>query len=211
MADDAPAPALVPLSLLEAIRNLDTPVDDGLDELAAEVVARRLGLSGTVAAQIARYQQAAERGAGVPRDEAVQVFRLVGRRADAALAYADAGRRAARHAVRLRGGSARTLQRVTPDPVGRRLGQRAAARIARDVFGAELRFRAGAGSVRLAADALALEAQPDGEACAFYTAAFAELLRLLLGFEGAVLHEHCRGQGAETDLWRTAATDGDYG
>jgi hypothetical protein len=27
-------PALIPLSLLEAIRNLDTPVEDGLDELA---------------------------------------------------------------------------------------------------------------------------------------------------------------------------------
>ena len=31
-------PALIPLSLLEAIRNLDTPVEDGLSELAVEVV-----------------------------------------------------------------------------------------------------------------------------------------------------------------------------
>ena len=39
----AAVPALLPLSLLEAIRNLDTPVEDGLDELAEEIVVRRLG------------------------------------------------------------------------------------------------------------------------------------------------------------------------
>ena len=31
-------PALIPLSLLEALRNLDTPQDDGLDEVGSEVV-----------------------------------------------------------------------------------------------------------------------------------------------------------------------------
>ena len=89
-------PALIPLSLLEAIRNLDTPVEDGLDELAEEIVVRRLGLSPTVAAQIQRYRQAVERDAPVDQDEVVSVLRLVGRRPDAALAFADAGRRAAR-------------------------------------------------------------------------------------------------------------------
>ena len=62
-------PALIPLSLLEAIRNLDTPVEDGLDELAEEIVVRRLGLSATVAAQIQRYRQSAERWVGVDLDE----------------------------------------------------------------------------------------------------------------------------------------------
>src|SRR5688572_25922384 len=49
--------ALIPLSLLEALRNLDTPVEDGMEELAEEIVVRRLGLSPTVAAQIQRYRQ----------------------------------------------------------------------------------------------------------------------------------------------------------
>jgi len=88
-------PAIVPLSLLEALRNLDTPVGDGLDELAGEIVAKRFGLSSTVAAQIQRYQDAHRRGLPVPADETVGVFRLVGRRPDSALVYADAGRRAA--------------------------------------------------------------------------------------------------------------------
>ena len=45
-----PVAAVIPLSLLEAIRNLDTPVEDGLDERSPELVAKRLGLSSTVAA-----------------------------------------------------------------------------------------------------------------------------------------------------------------
>jgi len=94
VTDAGGTPAIVPLSLLEALRNLDTPVGDGLDELAGEIVSKRFGLSSTVAAQIQRYQEAHRRGLPVPVDETVGVFRLVGRRPDAALVYADAGRRA---------------------------------------------------------------------------------------------------------------------
>ena len=73
-------PTIIPMSLLEALRNLDTPVEDGLEELAGEIVAKRLGLSSTVAAQIARYQDQVRRGEPVSVDEAVSVFRLAGRR-----------------------------------------------------------------------------------------------------------------------------------
>jgi hypothetical protein len=99
----AAVPAILPLSLLEAIRNLDTPVEDGLDELASEIVVRRLGLSPTVAAQIQRYRAAADKDGTVDLDEVVSVIRLVSRRPDAALVFADAGRRAARYAARSRG------------------------------------------------------------------------------------------------------------
>ena len=58
---DADIPAFIPLSLLEAIRNLDTPLEDGLDELSPEIVSKRLGLSPTVAAQIERYRAGGEK------------------------------------------------------------------------------------------------------------------------------------------------------
>ena len=106
-------PAIIPLSLLEAIRNLDTPVEDGLEELAEEIVVRRLGLSPTVAAQIQRYRQAADRDVAIDLDEVVSVLRLVGRRVDAPLVFADAGRRAARHAARSGARPARTLARMS--------------------------------------------------------------------------------------------------
>jgi hypothetical protein len=192
--------------LLEAIRNLDTPLEDGLDELAPEIVTRRLGLSSTVAAQIERYRQRAERGDGVPRDEVLSVLRLVGRRSDAALAFADAGRRVARYATRLHRAPGPTLLKVSPAAVSRRLGSRAVGRLARRVFGAELLQRDGAPEIRLNEE-LPIAALPGGEACGFYGAAFGELLRGLTGFEGAMIHEQCRARGDDACLWRTAAAE----
>ncbi len=199
-------PALLPLSLLEAIRNLDTPVEDGLDELAEEIAVRRLGLSPTVAAQIQRYRAAAEREGTVELDEVVSVVRLVGRRPDAPLVFADAGRRAARYAARSRGRSARTLARVSPMALARRVSVRAVARLARDVFGGELAAPAGGTEVRMA-DPLSILAMPDGTACTFYGSAYGELLRSLAAFEGAMLHERCRGRGDDACVWRSAAAE----
>jgi hypothetical protein len=202
----AAVPALLPLSLLEAIRNLDTPVEDGLDELAEEIVVRRLGLSPTVAAQIQRYRTAAEREGTVELDEVVSVLRLVARRPDAPLVFADAGRRAARYAARRRSRSARTFARVSPARLARRVSLRAAARLARQVFWGELRAPAGGTEVRMT-DPLSIVALPDGAACTFYGSAYGELLRSLTAFEGAMLHESCRSRGDEACVWRTAAAE----
>ena len=199
-------PALIPLSLLEAIRNLDTPVEDGLDELAEEIVARRLGLSPTVAAQIQRYRQSAAKGGAVDQDETISVFRLVARRPDAPLVYADAGRRAARYAARSRGRSSQTLSRMSPEPLARRLGLRSMARLVATVFNGEVQESGGAVEVRMQAP-LSITALPKGEACAFYGAAYQELLRTLTGFEGALLHPVCCSQGQDRCQWRTAVAE----
>jgi hypothetical protein len=199
-------PALIPLSLLEAIRNLDTPVEDGLDELAEEIVVRRLGLSPTVAAQIQRYRQAAERGGTVELDETISVLRLVGRRPDAALVFADAGRRAARYAAKTRGRSSRTLAKVSPRGVARRLALRSVAALARTIFDGELKSRSQAVEVRMSAP-LSIVALPTGEACLFYGSVYQELLRGLTGFEGALIHERCRSRGDDACMWRTAVAE----
>jgi hypothetical protein len=199
-------PALIPLSLLEAIRNLDTPVEDGLDELADEMVVRRLGLSPTVAAQIQRYRQAVDRGGSVELDETISVLRLVGRRADASLVFADAGRRAARYAAKARSRSSRTLLKILPRPARRRVALRQARRIARMIFGGELRPQSQDLEVRMKAP-LSIEAVPTGEACVLYGSIYQELLRGLTGFEGALLHAHCRSRGEEACVWRTAVAE----
>jgi len=199
-------PAIIPLSLLEAIRNLDTPVEDGLEELAGEIVVRRLGLSPTVAAQIQRYRAAAQKDGAVGADEVISVLRLVGRRPDASLVFADAGRPAARYAARAHGRSALTLARVSPGGLGYRLALRSAGRLARRVFRGELRARPYTSEVRMA-DPLSIMALPDGAACSFYGAAYGELLRCLAGYEGAMIHEHCRSRGDETCVWRSAAAE----
>jgi hypothetical protein len=199
-------PALLPLSLLEAIRNLDTPVEDGLDELAEEIVVRRLGLSPTVAAQIQRYRVAAEREETVEHDEVISVLRLVGRRPDAALVFADAGRRAARHAARSGSASARTLARVSPSGMGRRLALRAVGKLARRYFGGELRHHPETTEFRMP-DPLSIRALPDGAACGFFGSAFGELLRSLTGFEGAMLHERCLSRGGDACVWHTSPAE----
>jgi len=199
-------PAIIPLSLLEAIRNLDTPVEDGLDELAEEIVVRRLGLSPTVAAQIQRYRQAAERDVGIEQDEVVSVLRLVGRRPDAPLVFADAGRRAARYAARSGARPARTLARMSPTGMGRRIALRAVARLSRDVFGGDLHAQSQGSEVSMR-DPLSILALPDGAACSFFGAVYGELLRSMTAFEGAMLHEQCRSRGGDACVWRSAAAE----
>ncbi len=206
---DAPSVhAIIPLSLLEALRNLDTPVEDGLEELAGEIVSKRLGLSPTVAAQIARYQDTVRGSGKVELEEALAVFRLAGRRPDAVLVFADAGRRAARHGARRAPALLRALRRVMPGGLGRRLGRRMAARTARIILSADLANAPGGAEGRVPMS-LALRALPEGQGCGFYGAAFGELLRILTGFEGAMVHDRCKGRGGDGCHWR-AASGGDY-
>jgi hypothetical protein len=199
--------SLIPLSLLEAIRNLDTPLDDGLNELAGETVAKRLGLSTTVAQQIERYREDSGRNLQIETEEAVSVFRLVGRRADASLVFADAGRRAARHIARARGRIGQFLLRAGPRALRRRLGARVARAAARRLLGLELDLDHGSPELRLT-DTLATRAGFAGTGCYFYSAVIAELLRVASGFEGAMVHERCRGRGDELCVWRAAEPEG---
>ncbi len=162
--------SIVPLAVLEAVRNLDTPVEDGLSEFAEELLSKRLGLSATVAMQLREYETMVRRGAAADRGHVEALLRLVGRRPDADLVFADAGRRAARRAVR----RMFALTRL------------AVARVD---------------------DLLAVQATPDGAACAMYGTAFTELLRLLVGFEGAMLHVSCRATGGQVCEWRASPPD----
>ena len=194
--------SIVPLAVLEAVRNLDTPVEDGLHEFADHLLVKRLGLSGTVRAQLEQYEALARRGGRVDAGHVEALLRLVGRRPDADLVFAEAGRRAARRAAAALWLPSRAAARAAP----RALGMAAARRAARRVLGGDLRREAQLPVARVA-DQLAVRATPDGSACAFYGAAFTELLRLLAGYEGALLHTNCRARGAGRCEWRAATPD----
>jgi hypothetical protein len=194
--------SILPLTVLEAVRNLDTPVEDGLSEFAEELLSKRLGLSPTVAMQLREYEAMVRRDARADRGHVEALLRLVGRRPDADLVFADAGRRAARRAVRRLSVASRLAARLAP----RLLGFGAARRAARAVFGGELR-REGRIPVARVIDTIAVQATPDGAACGLFGAGFAELLRLLVGMEGAMLHVSCRATGGATCEWRAAPPD----
>jgi predicted hydrocarbon binding protein len=199
--------SLIPLSLLEAIRNLDTPLDDGLHELAGETVSKRLGLSATVAQQIERYRESADRNDEVPAEEAISVFRLVGRRPDATLVYSDAGRRAARYAARAAGIGTKVLLGVSPKQLRRQVGARSAAKVARRFLGVELELLPSGHQVRMT-ESLATQAGFPGSGCYFYSAVLAELLRMATGFEGAMVHARCHARGDDHCFWRAAEAKG---
>ncbi len=195
------ASAILPLSLLEALRNLDRPVEDGLEELSGEDIAKRLGLSPTVSAEIQRYSALVRRGAMVPWAEADGVFQLIERRPDFRLVLADAGRRAARHATGQAGRLLTRLSAMGPGAVRRVVGGRQAGKLARSVLGAELTI----GPLEAEGALDPSNGSRAGAPCVFYGSALAELLRLLAGFEGAMDHFACRAEGGETCRWRAKA------
>lgn len=194
------AHAILPLAVLEAIRNLDSPSDEEVAEYVDELLKKRLGLSDTVAAQIGRYESVVRRDEPVRGEELEQILRLVSRRTDAALVFADGGRRAARRALDRLPGTTRWMSRALPRFVGRRIGFRAARRAARDVFGALL-VRDGGAARAAVEQPVAVRATPDGAACAFFAAAIGELLRQLVDFEGAMVHERCVARGDQRCEW----------
>ena len=193
--------SIVPLAVLEAVKNLDTPVEDGLSEFADELLVKRLGLSSTVQMQLAEFEQLVRKDARVAASHVEALLRLVGRRPDADLVFADAGRRAARRAVKRMSG----VSRFAAHSVPRLFGHVAARRAARAVLGAEL-GREHRLPVARVTDPIAIQATPDGAACGFY-GGLVELLRLLVGYEGAMVHVACRARGGSGCEWRASAPD----
>ncbi|HET8712948.1 MAG TPA: hypothetical protein VFM23_04610 [Gemmatimonadales bacterium] len=186
--------SIVPLAVLEAVKNLDTPVEDGLTEFADELLVKRLGLSTTVQMQLTEFELLVRKDARVEPSHVEALWRLVGRRPDADLVFADAGRRAARKAVKRTFGPVKMFRRL------------AARRAARTVLGAELAWEQRLPVARVK-DPIAIQATPDGSACGFYGAGLVELLRLLVGYEGAMVHVDCRARGGSTCEWRASAPD----
>jgi hypothetical protein len=188
---------MIPLALFEAIRSLDSPTDDGLEEFHHELAVKRLGLNQTVLTQIERYARLVRGDKRVEGDEVAALLRLVGRRPDAGLVYADAGRRVAQLAARRVAPTLRGLRHLLPWSFGLYLVRRAAA----DVLGIKV-HRAGGAVEAVMDDPLAIRATPNGAACGLYGSGLAELLRTFTPFEGALLHDDCRGRGGQQCHWR---------
>lgn len=193
------ARAVVALTILESLRHIDAPAEEGI-ESHRELTVKRLGTSGTVAAQIERYRHLAAQGKRVEHQEVAALFRLVCRRTDAGLVLADAGRRVGGRVTR---GLSRALLPLLPRFLRRRVAFGMARRAARGLLDASL-SRAHGRIVTVMADPPSASATADGSACGFYGSALAEILRALTDFDGALSHALCRARGDDRCEWRVA-------
>jgi hypothetical protein len=192
--------ALLPLSLLEAVRDVDTPGD--LDaELVDELRNKRLGLSDTVYSQIRRYSDAVKRHQRATQDESMALAKLIGRRPDAEAVFRAAGRYLARQAYMTMSPVTRQFLRFLPSIVSRPWALRSARRLSARYLNGTAR-RVGGYILLEVPRSVTLGSAPGSIGCAFYESALREMLRLLIGSIGSVDHIRCDGRGEGTCEWR---------
>ena len=197
-----PLDARVPLSLLEAVRSIDTP-DSELDaELVHELRNKRFGLSETVNAQIRRYNDMVRRAQRVNYDEVLALSRLIGRRPDADLVFRDAGRRLARSALATLSATSRKAAVSLPALMGRPIALRQLRRMSRTFLDGRLQ-RQGSAIVLEVVAPVSADAAPRSAGCGLYEAALRESMQALAGADGLVEHVACRARGDASCQWRT--------
>jgi predicted hydrocarbon binding protein len=192
--------ALLPLSLLEAVRDVDTPAD--LDsEFVDELRNKRLGLSDTVYLQIKRYTDAVRKGQRTAQDESVALAKLIGRRPDAEAVFRGAGRYLAREAYSTINPVTRKLLRFLPSFLARPIALRRVRKIATRYANGMVR-RVGGYVLLEVPRSVTLNTAPASIGCAYYEAMLRELLHLMIGGVGSVDHVRCAGRNEGTCEWR---------
>lgn len=192
--------ALLPLSLLEAVRDVDRPAD--LDhEFVDELRNKRLGLSDTVYLQIKRYADSVRRGQRAQHDESVALAKLIGRRPDADAVFRAAGRYLAREAYHTINPVTRKMLRILPSVMARPLALRRTRRIALRYTNGTVR-RVGGYVLLDVPRSVTLNTAPGSTGCAYYESMLRELLALMIGGIGSVDHVRCAGRGEGSCEWR---------
>jgi predicted hydrocarbon binding protein len=193
--------ALLPLSLLEAVRDVDTPSDQLDTEYVDELRNKRFGLSETVYTQIKRHTEAVRRRQRIDKDEAIALAKLIGRRPDAEAVFRAAGRFMGRESYMTISPVTRKLLRLLPTAIARPLAFRRVKKIASRYLSGNVR-RVGSFLLLEVPRSIMVGTAPGAIGCAYYEAAFRELLLLLIGSIGAVEHVRCIGRGEGTCEWR---------
>lgn len=193
---------VLPLLLLETMRDMDRPDEVLEDEDLTVSLPRRLGLSDVVLSQIRRFQAEVKHRRLQRAADVEDLIRLVVRRPDAEEIFFEAGRRMAQHAWKQRAAGMRTAVRFMPRALALLTAQRAAKRLFRRLVGpSALKVTRWPLELRIA-DALTVRADPGGMACALYTGAFEELLRAYTRRNYRAVHAFCRARGEEGCEWQ---------
>ncbi len=193
--------ARVPLSLLAAIRDVDSPGGDAEAEYVQELRNKRLGLSDTVSLQIGRYSDAVKRGQQIPFAEVAGLGTLIGRRADADALFQSAGRILAHEVYDAIAPTTRTTMETMPGFIARRFAFSQLKTIVERDLGGTLERTGGFLTVRVV-DSVTVAGSPKSSGCVFYESALRELLRLLISGGDQVDHVLCSQSGDGACEWR---------
>lgn len=193
--------ALLPLSLLEAVRTVDRPVVDPETEFVAELRNKRLGLSDTVNAQIRRYADAVRRSQRLGVEDAVALARLIGRRPDAEAVFRIAGEYFAERAYETLPSTTRRFVRSLPGLLARPLALRQLRRLARRYFAGSI-ARTGSSLVLEVPAPVTVTSAAPSVGCTYYESGLRGLLRLLVGADGQVEHVRCVDRAEGRCQWR---------
>lgn len=193
--------ALLPLSFLEAVRDVDTPVDDLEAELVEDLRNKRLGLSDTVYMQIRRFADAVKRNQRASQDEAVALAKLVGRRPDAEAVFRAAGRYLAREAYQTISPLTRRMMLILPSLLTRPVALRHTRKLSRRYFNGRV-SRVGSSVYLEVAQSVTKDSAPRSVGCSYYESGLRELLRLMVNSVGAVEHVRCSTRGEGACAWR---------
>jgi hypothetical protein len=197
--------ARIPLSLLEAIRRIDTPPDQTDTEYVPELLNKRLGLSDTVYTQIRRYNDAMKRGQRIPFTEAEGLGTLIGRRPDATELFRSAGAIFADDAYASISAPTRQMIRHMPKFISRPMAFKRLTAIAERYFGGSLTNGGSYVSLSIP-DSVTVSGTSESRGCVFYEEALSDLLRLLLSSGSSVEHIHCLQRGENSCEWRAQWT-----
>lgn len=199
----APIEPVLPLSLLEAVRALDTPPDEELldTELAEEIRLKRFGLSEPVLRQMRRFREEIKRGQRVPAPEVAALAQLVARRPDAEQAFRDAGRRTAIAALDTMRAPVRNAIPRLPGAVARPLALKQFTRLAQRFLGASVTRQGGTLLLEISDPIMVDGGHQSG--CAFYEGALGAMLHDLTGHAPSLQLMACVTRGDRSCQWRT--------
>ncbi len=186
--------AEVALSLLEALRSVDSPGEILEDEVVARTIPRRLGLSEVVGRQIELYRDYVRQGRKLSDEELAEFTRLVKKRPDAGKVFFEMGVRLAEEQMP---GRKWWLPRVFRFRMVRRATQRTLSKLFGQRVGG---FVSGTFSLEVSASPL-VQLDPSGDACGLVTGFCQRAVRKGVGGYLSVVKLSCETLGDRVCKW----------
>lgn len=187
--------AVVALRLLEAMRDMDLPLELLEDEDPTQTIPRRFGLSDVVERQIRSYQEDVRKRVRLTDAEIEGLFLFVIRRPDSPAVFHRVGRLLAERQRPSR------WVRILPQAAQFAIARSRARKMLQRLFGRPI---GGFGKGPFVVEGRSLvfhEVDPGGDACELLSGFGQEVLEQTMGGTVAVTHTLCQGRGDHLCRW----------